>query len=392
MASTKVDNKLKVSSGWKPITKPIAIKLADRLYRGNVNKQNEQKQEKIYSDLLKIPELSKYKILEMEKSLRNAVTTAKDVTKTLTDYNKHLYNFVNEMSKRYTNIVSYGNSLSQIVFYDVFDKQRIVKDLLELGKEFAAVHYIEKSDRIVVTTKPITLRGVVIGQYYLHLYVGSVEKHINSYDNYALHPIEIRPTSNTLNGSGMIHSHVTATGYSDAGRYSFCEGNGQTHLKKCLNTGNYFDLFIVLNTILSTPSGDDIKYFAELQLPDFCLDCMAKIEIVVSCNACHKILCNKHAKGCSEPKCKEFLCINCGPRCAYCNLYFCKEHSTQSMIMIGERRYCKTHIIECPDCKQNSFKDNLSVCVKCKVVSMCSSCAYNRMPYSTCYKCLPRKT
>lgn len=208
-----------------------------------------------------------------------------------------------------------------------------VKGLLE---EFEAVEVDLKKRLIVVTTDPIELEDVYLGEFEIRLSLDQLGAQRSPYEVVAL---DANPAAAD---EGITHPHVKEN--------HLCEGDGVIPIRRALEGGWLADFFqIVIQVLHSYNSG---SAFAQLDSWSgvSCADCGASVdpEDAIACN-----------------RCEGRMCEGCTWECKGCINDFCSECS-QACRRCG-RRFCQACLIQCANCEQ-------SFCQSCLSTGKCRDC------------------
>ena len=185
---------------------------------------------------------------------------------------------------------------------------QLYAEVRELSQEFEQTRYDLEERQIVVTTEPIELEGVALGEFEIRLALDKLGE-AWPYEAMALNP---HPASSD---EGITHPHVKDK--------HLCEGDGRASLRQALATGRLADFFQIVTQVLHTYNSGSA--YAELgEWFDLsCSDCgdMTCADEACACRECDNPLCSECAWGCNG--CFGNLCSNCGEACKQCSSRLC---------------------------------------------------------------------
>lgn len=215
--------------------------------------------------------------------------------------------------------------------------QDIYHDVLALHDEFDGVSWDLRQKTLTVTTEPIELEGVYLGEFEIRLDWGDlVDGHPG---NYRVIALDANPAATN---EDVTHPHVSDE--------AVCEGDGRVPIRKALEQGRLLDFFVIVRNLLQTyNSGSPF-----VSLDDWegirCADCGASAgeDERCSCVKCESTICDDCRDSCSD--CGDTYCAECIERCQGCDDYYCRSCL---------KRCAKCRVLRCNGCldEQERCKD-----------------------------------
>ena len=229
---------------------------------------------------------------------------------------------------------------------DVPSVPEIYEELVAADEEFAGLAYQKEGDLLAVSTDPIGLDGVYLGEFQIQLYVTSLaDMRYNSvYGVVALDPHPA--TSNEC----VTHPHVSDE--------RLCAGDAGAAIQAALTSGRICDFFVLVRSVLThyNPSSPYVSLENWSGTP--CSDCgyVASGDDLCTCSHCEEDFCSECSSYC--PRCEETTCLGCLEKCSACEDPVCPSCTT-SCPECGER-LCKTCAEEeqCPCLEEKENKDD----------------------------------
>ncbi len=202
----------------------------------------------------------------------------------------------------------------------------LYSEVLGLSEEFDKIRYDLKERLIVVTTEPIELEDVYLGEFEIRLSLNRLGEH-RPYEVLAVDP---HPAAAD---EAITHPHVKDK--------HLCEGDGRVAIRRALAAGRLADFFQIVNQVLQTYNSGS----AYAQLDEWCDIACADCSDMTSCDSAHVCL-----------KCGSHLCDDCAWECKACFSSLCSD--------CGEA---------CPQCSRRLCDGCLQECAKCED-QFCPSC------------------
>ena len=202
----------------------------------------------------------------------------------------------------------------------------ILDELAQAQQEFPSLAYHSEDQILAVTTEPIELEGIYLGEFEIQLEIPSMAS-LSDRPGYSIKALDPHPAAS--NGS-VTHPHVSDE--------RLCAGDGHSAIKEALASGRICDFFHLVAAVLNTYSQDspfvrldewngrpcydcgyamdeDNCYFCASCENDICEDCSA------CCQACDSIFCRGCLTGCSC--CDDLYCHPCLNPCRECGEFCC---------------------------------------------------------------------
>ena len=181
-------------------------------------------------------------------------------------------------------------------------------DLIALDREFSCVELSFREQTISVTTEPIELDDIYLGQFRIVLEL----RYLGQTHAYRVVAVDPNPACSC---DSTTHPHVQ--------NEELCEGEGQKPIENALNDGRLLDFFTIVNQTLHTYNADS----AYVALRDWsgteCRDCGSTVDDdqISSCSQCEGQICGECT--CSCQRCDEVYCDDCTTACEGCKDHFC---------------------------------------------------------------------
>ena len=192
---------------------------------------------------------------------------------------------------------------------------RLVYDeLLQLEQEFGDVGYDRQAPSLSVVTEPITLEGIALGRFEIRL-------ELNGLDGPVVPERYLRIVALEPNPAGG-HAAVTHPHVSDE---RLCPGEATMLLRSALTAGRLCDLFLVVQSVLTTYNEDSPFVPLDHWEGQACTECECTIgrEDGCWCEACERDFCEACVDAC--PGCRTTLCQGCMVQCAACTEAHCES-------------------------------------------------------------------
>jgi hypothetical protein len=217
-----------------------------------------------------------------------------------------------------------------------------LKDLIgemdQITEELGDIHFDRKKRTMSITTEPITLEGVFLGDFEIRLEVDKIAE-ICKCRPYAIIALDPHPAAAS---SEVTHPHVS--------EQVLCEGDGSAAIHAALSQGRLFDFFSMVTSILKTYNPGSPYVKLEDWNGSCCYDCGTGIyeDDRYFCESCGNDFCECCSTCCRS--CNETTCLSCGSECSIC-----------------EERICKNCVRKCKECGN-------VCCEYCMKDGICNAC------------------
>jgi hypothetical protein len=201
--------------------------------------------------------------------------------------------------------------------------------------EFETVACNLKKRLLVVTTDPIELKDVYLGEFEIRLDLNELGKPF-PYEVVALN-------ANPFAGNESItHPHVQDN--------HLCEGEGKVPIQRALATGRLADFFQIVNQILNTYNPGSAYASLGSWSGSRCTECGLTVSAddLQCCDQCDSSSCDECISFCE--RCEIRICSSCSQSCAHCG-----------------RCACNGCLEACEDCEDN-------FCQSCLSHGKCKTC------------------
>jgi hypothetical protein len=210
----------------------------------------------------------------------------------------------------------------------------LLAELAQLEDEFGVVNVDWKGGCVSVTTDPITLDDVDLGEFAIELHWDRLgQPGSRCFDIVAVDP---RPAASD---SSVTHPHVRDR--------TLCAGDAGFNIGQALEQGRLVDAIQLVASVLRNYGRDSPFVHLDEWYGEPCRDCgRATDEDSSSCGSCGDRLCDRCVVSCSA--CDAARCVGCVECCGVCDNSCCRGCSQMSA---HTSRSC------CPDC--------LAKCTQC---------------------------
>ncbi len=233
-------------------------------------------------------------------------------------------------------VTSLQNTIDQIVQLKSTPSVRdIYEELKAAEREFGNLQWDRESDELFITTDPIELEGVFLGDFEIRLDISHLEKP----EDQSVRVVALNPNPAASN-SIVTHPHVSDE--------RVCMGDGLSVVRAALTNGRIGDFFQVMVSVLETYNPDSPYVSLDDWCGLSCYDCgyLCDSESTYWCHSCDNDFCDQCVSYCSD--CGEATCNGCLRKCPIC-----------------DEGYCYACLTKCPDCEQ-------PICKKCLEDFACS--------------------
>ena len=203
----------------------------------------------------------------------------------------------------------------------------VFAEVRQLQAEFERFDYDAKQQTLSITTEPIELEHVYLGEFSIQLHIDRLSQAPRRRNVYRI--VAEDPHPSTSNDS-VTHPHVRDE--------ELCAGDATAAICAALETGRICDFFLLVRSVLTTYNGhspyvplaewngracsdcgyvtdSDETYYCEYCSEDFCSECISY------CRRCDTSACRSCLETC--PICDERICPNCMTRCPDCKATIC---------------------------------------------------------------------
>ena len=211
----------------------------------------------------------------------------------------------------------------------------IYRDLQQVEEEFDELRYYPEGNLLAVSTDPIELRDVFLGDFEIQLRIDGLAemRHGHVFRIVALDP---HPAAS--------NDHVTHPHVSDD---QMCTGDAGAAINAALIGGRICDFFLLARSVLTTYNPDSPYVSLDNWDGTPCYECGYSISSgdLSWCRSCENDYCDECSLCCYG--CDETVCISCSAVCSAC-----------------EDHYCPSCMTECPECGR-------SICKSCLEEVLC---------------------
>lgn len=195
---------------------------------------------------------------------------------------------------------------------DIPSLSEIFQELIQTGEEFGELRYSGEDDVLSVTTEPIELEGVYLGDFEIQLHIEFLG---GDQSNGPCRIVALDPHPAAGNES-VTHPHVSEE--------QLCPGDGDASIQMALSSGRVCDFFTMVRSILTTYNrGSPHIHLSEWHGRQ-CAECGACVnsDEAYYCHSCEVDLCDECSPCCSF--CEETNCPSCLQTCSQCEKAACR--------------------------------------------------------------------
>ncbi len=189
----------------------------------------------------------------------------------------------------------------------------IYRELGQADEEFDSLTYHTDGDLLAVTTEPIELHDVHLGEFEIQMHVPSLAetRHNSIYRIVALDP---HPAGSN---DCVTHPHVSDE--------RLCPGDAGAAINMALAAGRICDFFLLVRSVLTTYNPDSPYVSLDNWHGTPCYDCgyVMDDENEYFCEFCEHTFCGECSDYCRH--CHEGACRDCLTECAVCQDLTCQE-------------------------------------------------------------------
>ena len=215
----------------------------------------------------------------------------------------------------------------------------VYEELIQAGEEFGGFRYIAEDRSLAVTTDPIELEGVYLGEFEIQLHIPSLtEMQYNTL--YSVVALDPHPAGSN---QCVTHPHVSDE--------KLCAGDAAAAIQQALANGRICDLFQLVHAVLTNynPESPFVSLDEWEGIPCYDCGCSMHSDDRWFCNACESDFCEDCISLCRQ--CDDAFCLNCLKECPAC----------------GDAT-CATCMTECPNCGNQlcptCLEDNQCPCIE----------------------------
>lgn len=193
-------------------------------------------------------------------------------------------------------------------------QRSIYEDLLATREECNEFQFDLRQQSLSVTTRPITLEEIALGQFRIQLDLTDLSEHVQ-YEVIAVTPCY------SVTRPDCCHPHVLDK--------RLCEGDAGAPLECALRTGRFGDFFQIIEQTLRTYNSDSAYTSLDAWVENvLCHACGDRISAGSSdyCADCDSTTCDRCSAGCVQ--CGGSLCASCVQRCPTCEEALCAGCAT----------------------------------------------------------------
>lgn len=221
----------------------------------------------------------------------------------------------------------------------------LLAELQQAEKEFGQVHHNRQEQTLTVSTEPIELEGVYLGEFEIRLLLADSSGDGNR-DMYRVVAVDPHPASGN---EAVTHPHVSDQ--------RLCPGDAGAAIQSALRSGWICDFFLLVNSVLSQYNSSSA--YVELEQWDSvpCYECAhrADSEELCRCWVCENDFCDDCISYCR--RCDASFCSGCLEECSVCEDPVCPDCLTDCPEC--RRRLCQTCLDEkqCPCIQEKETED-----------------------------------
>ena len=216
--------------------------------------------------------------------------------------------------------------------------RQLYEELSQLQSEFGQVMYDLQERIISVSTDPIELEGVFLGDFEIGLEIDQLAQ-LQRGSAFRISALDPHPAATN---ESVTHPHVSEE--------CLCAGDAHTAIIQALATGRLCDAFLLVRSVLETYN--PLSPYVSLDQWDG-----------VACYDCGYIIHEEDTYYCEC--CDHHFCSECFSYCRGCDASYCRGCLT-SCPVCGEL-FCEACMSSCSECDE-------TMCILCLEDGVCSSC------------------
>jgi len=208
-------------------------------------------------------------------------------------------------------------------------------ELVQLRQEFSAISCSCKNPYLSVTTEPIELHGIYLGEFEIGLDIGRLARESGS-ETFIVRALDPHPAASNRS---ITHPHVSDE--------SICPGDASVTIRSALCSGRVCDAFLLMRSVLTGYNPDSPHVNIENWGGKQCYGCGYAVSESDAywCNSCENDFCDECSAYCH--RCNENVCEGCARTCPVC-----------------EETACRSCMTVCQDCGE-------PVCLNCAEEDQC---------------------
>jgi len=184
-------------------------------------------------------------------------------------------------------------------------------ELKQAEEEFGETQFNKQEQVLSVTTEPIELEEVYLGEFEIQLHlVGLAQGRLSS----AYHIVALDPHPSSCDDS-VTHPHVRDE--------RLCAGDAAAAICQALSTGRICDFFVLVRSVLTSSNRNSPYVALDAWEGIPCYDCGYTVGADQSyfCSGCEHDYCEECSSYCR--RCEEPFCHGCLQECVACEDAFC---------------------------------------------------------------------
>jgi hypothetical protein len=210
-------------------------------------------------------------------------------------------------------------------------------EMIQLRQEFNGINCSRSlSDQhLSVTTEPIELHGIYLGEFEIILDIGRLPRECGS-DTFIVRALDPHPAASNR---GVTHPHVSDE--------QICPGDASAAIRAALCNGRVCDAFMMMRSVLLVYNSGSPHVSLDSWGGTPCYECGYTVSEndVYWCEACEENFCEECSDHCYE--CSKTICKGCSDTCPVC-----------------EELACRSCMTICPDCSE-------PICLNCQKDGEC---------------------
>jgi len=189
-------------------------------------------------------------------------------------------------------------------------------EIVQLGREFDGTSWSRSSRRLSVTTEPIELHGVYLGEFEIVLDIDRLPRECGS-DTFIVRALDPHPAASNR---GVTHPHVSDE--------SICPGDASAAIRAALCHGRICDAFLMMRSVLLVYNSGSPHVSLENWGGTACYECGYRVSSsdVHWCESCEEDFCDECSTCCD--RCSKTVCMGCSATCPACQEIICRSCTT----------------------------------------------------------------
>jgi len=189
-------------------------------------------------------------------------------------------------------------------------------EIVQLDQEFDGINCSSSSRSLSVTTEPIELHGVYLGEFEIVLDIDRLPGECGS-DTFIVRALDPHPAASNRS---VTHPHVN--------NEEICPGDASAAIRAALCNGRICDAFLMMRSVLLVYNSGSPHVSLDNWGGTACYECGYRVSSsdVHWCESCEEDFCDECATCCD--RCSKTVCSGCSATCPSCQGTICRSCTT----------------------------------------------------------------